>query len=88
MQVVVDIPDWLAEQWERDGIDPSRGALEACLADAHREGRLTRGQVREILGLDLYESENWFPKHALTREYAMESYEQDSRTTDALLVRK
>lgn len=50
MDVAFSMPDRLAERLqERWGNLPER-ALEAVVADAYREGVLTLGEVREILG--------------------------------------
>lgn len=50
MDVAFSMPDRLAERLqERWGNLPER-ALEAVVADAYREGALTLGEVREILG--------------------------------------
>lgn len=52
MQVTFDIPDAFATQLIAAGKDPSRAALETLSVGGYRAGRLSEGEVREILGFD------------------------------------
>ncbi len=51
MQIVVDIPETLAERLLPEGQNPARAMLEDRIAQTYREGRLTTEEVRQALGL-------------------------------------
>ncbi len=84
MQVVVEIPDTLAEALSPQGADLPRAMLEAYAAQAYRDGKLSRGQVRRLLGMDFFETERWFADRGIERDYTIEDLEQDRRTLRAL----
>jgi len=50
MQVLVNIPDGIAERLVPEGVDLARQMLEDRTAQAYREGRLTTEEVRHALG--------------------------------------
>lgn len=50
MNLTVRIPDDLAAQLTGAGGDLERRALEALAADAYRDGRLTKPDLRRFLG--------------------------------------
>jgi hypothetical protein len=51
MNLVLHIPDDIAERLGADG-DIERRALEAVAAEAYRDGRLTRAELRRMLGFE------------------------------------
>jgi Uncharacterised protein family (UPF0175) len=64
MQVVVDIPDNIAERLAPAGADLSRTMLEDRIAQAYREGRLTTEEIRQALGLETrFEVEPFLLRH-------------------------
>lgn len=87
MQVVVDIPDSLAADWQREQQDLPRSVLEAIAAEGYRSGRLSRGQVRQMLGLNFYAGEEWFKKKNLPLNHTVEEFEKDLKTLDELFPR-
>ena len=52
MNVTVRIPDDLAARLAAEGRDLERTVLEAVVADAYRAGRLTRPDLRRLLGFE------------------------------------
>ena len=50
VNLTVEIPDDLAERLSAAGGDLSRRALEALIADEYRHGRLTKPDLRRVLG--------------------------------------
>lgn len=50
MQVTVEIPDQFVRQLVPAGRDAARSLWDESAAGADRDGRLTREQVRELLG--------------------------------------
>jgi hypothetical protein len=51
MNLIVPIPDDLAIRLAAQGGDLERRALEALAAEEYRAGRLTKAELRRILGL-------------------------------------
>lgn len=52
MNVTVRIPDDLAERLTAEGADLERDALEGFALEAFRAGRLTRYELRQLLGIE------------------------------------
>jgi len=50
MDVAFSIPEGLARRLEEQWGDLSRGALESVAAQGYRDGSLTLGEVRALLG--------------------------------------
>jgi hypothetical protein len=50
MQVTLDIPDHVAERLKAAGGDLSRRALEALALEKYKRGRLTKPELRRLLG--------------------------------------
>lgn len=88
MQVVVNIPDAVAKQLAEEQQDPARALIEGLAVDGYRSGRLSRGQVAEMLGLSFHQAEKWFVEKKLPRNYGMQEFEQDLQTIDELFGRK
>ena len=51
MQVVVEIPDDIAQRLDRTAADLSRHLLELMVADAYDRGTISTAEVRRILQL-------------------------------------
>lgn len=88
MQVILDIPDELADALTGPGQEPPRAALEAWGLEAYRQRRLSEYQLRILLGL----SSRW-DLHALLKErkvdmYTLEEFEQDLATIEELRKRR
>jgi hypothetical protein len=78
MQVIVELPDSLADQLRASTPDLARRMLEALAIDGYRSGSLTGRQVREMLGLKSRMDLDPFLKRAgVFREYTKEELESD-----------
>ena len=77
----------LAERLRSGWEDLPRHTLEALAADAYRQGLLTAGQVRLLLGLGTRLELDAFLKQAgAFLHYTEEDLEQDARTLHRLLA--
>jgi hypothetical protein len=77
MQLIVEIPDGIAERLVPDGVDLARTMLEDRIAGAYREGRLTAEEVRQALGLATrFEVEPFLLEHEIY-DYTPEMLEKD-----------
>ena len=60
MEIVMDVPERVAESLGYPADALPRRALEALLVDECSRGRLSRGKVAELLGLTFHEAERLF----------------------------
>ena len=63
MEVILRIPDDVAQRLFPDGGDVSRRALEALALEGYRDQTLTLFQVSEMLGLSRVETEDFLGQH-------------------------
>ncbi len=85
MNVTVRIPDALAERLAADGADLERQALEALALEAFRAGRLTRFELRELLGLETrFELDGFLKEHGINDGMTLEEWEREQRALDRL----
>ena len=75
MDVTVRIPDDLASRM-RAGGDLPRRALEALAAEEYKRGRLTRPDLRRLLGFETGDQIDQFLKeHEVFEDYTLEDLE-------------
>ncbi len=72
MELVLHIPDEFAEQLGAHG-DVARQALEALALEAYRAGRLTKAELRRLLGIgSRYELDGFLKAHDVYEPYTLE----------------
>src|ERR1035441_8673495 len=76
MQVTVEMPDDIARQLGEGGEIP-RQFLEALAADAYRSHKLSRHQVRQLLDLDYWQTEEFLARHEAKRPYMLADLQVD-----------
>lgn len=80
MTVTVEIPDDLGRRLAADSNDLSRRALEALALEGFRQDRLTKPELRRMLGFETREALDGFLKaHNVFIEYSLEDLEQERR---------
>jgi hypothetical protein len=80
MNVIVEIPDDVAKRLAADGGDLARRALEAFAAEEYKRGRLTKSELRRLLGLETsVELDAFFKAHEIPGAYTAADLEQDRR---------
>ena len=78
MQVMIELPDELADQIRKTSGDVARCVLEAFAIDSYRSGELTGWQARQLLGLETrFELEALLRRAGVFREYTAEELERD-----------
>jgi len=87
MTISVQVPDALAKALHLDGPELNRRALEALALDGYRTGELSRGQVSELLDLELNETMGFLKAHGCTHGITMEEFERESQALRELLGR-
>lgn len=81
MDLIVPIPDEIVPQLQAGGVDLSRQALEAFALDAYRNDRVTKKQLRDMLGFETrYELDGFFKAHGFYDGYTFEEIQQQVET--------
>jgi hypothetical protein len=80
MNFTVEIPDDVAQRLTASGGDLSRRALEALALEEFKLGRLTRPELRRLLGFGTRaELDAFFKAHEVFSSYTAADLEQDRR---------
>ncbi len=80
MNLTVEIPDDIADRLSADGSDLARRAREAFLAEEYRQDRLTKPELRRLLGIETtYELDGFLKAHEVWIEYTREDAERERR---------
>jgi predicted HTH domain antitoxin len=61
--LVLDLPDSWADLLGLDSGEAAARARQMLVLEGYREGRLSRGQVSEMLGLGFHETEAFLAQH-------------------------
>jgi predicted HTH domain antitoxin len=77
MQITIEIPDVVIAQLKLNGSSVSRELLEAFAVEGYRRGKLSRGQVSELLGLNFWETEEFLKQRGAYLHYNLNDLEQD-----------
>ena len=85
MNLMLEIPDDLAHRLAAAGGDLSRRALEALALDEYKRGRLTKPDLRRLLGFATrVELDAFFTAHEFFGAYTVADLEQDRRDLQRL----
>ena len=85
MNVVLDIPDAWARRLCATGQNLSRRALEALALEEYRVGRLTRPELRRVLGMETRAELDGFLKlHGIDEAMTEAEFARDRQDLDQL----
>jgi hypothetical protein len=85
MNVTVRIPDEYAERLAAPGIDLERQALEAIGLEAFRAGRLSKYELRLLLGIETrYELDGFLKERGINDGMTLEEWRREQETLDRL----
>ena len=87
MLLSLELPDLIAHSLRLDGPSSSRRAMEMLALEGYREGRLSRGQVSEMLDLEFNETEQFLLQLGADQEYSIEDFRQDSQNLRQFLAK-
>ena len=87
MTISVQVPDALAKALHLDGPQLNRRALEALALDGYRTGQLSRGQVSELLDLEVNETMGFLKEHGCAQSITIEEFEREAKAIRKLLGR-
>ena len=78
MELTVQIPDELASRMSASGTDLSRRALEALALEEFKSGRITKPELRRLLGFGTrYSLDGFLKAHDVYEDYTMEDFDRD-----------
>ena len=78
MELTVQIPDELASRMSASGAALSRRALEALALEEFKSGRITKPELRRLLGFGTrYRLDGFLKAHGVYEDYTMEDFERD-----------
>ncbi len=83
MPITVDLPEPVIRALGGEG-EISRRLLESVAADLYRERKITRGQVRQTLGLTWQQTEEFLARKGCARHYSTADLEEDRRNNQRL----
>lgn len=85
MNVTVRIPDDLAKRLAPDGGDIERRALEALALEEYRAGRLTKPELRRMLGFETRaELDGFLKEHGVNEGMTLAEFERERQALDRL----
>ncbi|MBV9155637.1 MAG: UPF0175 family protein [Acidobacteriaceae bacterium] len=87
MDLTVVIPDDLAGRLSASGVDLSRRALEAFALEEYKNERVSKGELRRLLGIQSrYELDGFLKAHGIWNEYSIEDFQREQEALDRLGV--
>jgi hypothetical protein len=88
MQLMIEVPDVLAQRMHLDGPKGRRRALERLAIQGYNAGELSHGQVGEMLGLDEFnEIEKFLKENGAVSGVVSEDYVNSLEAIQRLLSR-
>ena len=78
MTLVLELPDAWKGPLGLDEGDAAARAREMLITESYREGRLSRGQAAEMLGLDFHAAEEFFKAHRVEQQPSWDELEESS----------
>jgi Uncharacterised protein family (UPF0175) len=85
MQLTVDIPDDVAERLKASKSDLSRRALESFALEEYKCGRLTKPELRRVLGFGTRDALDGFLKaHGVFEPYSLDDFARERRELQRL----
>jgi hypothetical protein len=78
MGLTVQTPDELASRMSASGADLSRRALEALALEEFKSGRITKPELRRLLGFGTrYQLDGFLKAHEVYEDYTLQDLEQE-----------
>lgn len=78
MQLLLNIPDKMAESIFLGEPEQDKRALELLALEGYRLGKLSRGQVSAALEMSFFETEEFLHRHGAFQPFSIEEYDQEA----------
>ena len=86
MTLVLDLPDSWKQLLGLDKADAEARAREMLVIESYREGRISRGQAAEMLGLGFHETEILLKHYGAEQQPTWDELEQSAKALKSFLV--
>jgi predicted HTH domain antitoxin len=80
--ITIELPDSIVKELGGTPGEVSRRVLEAVVVDGYRSERLSRGEVRRLLGLSWHQTEDFLAKHGVAYQYGSDDLKEDRQNLD------
>ena len=78
MEVTLQIPDEIARHMTQAGTDLSRRVLESFALEEFKSGRITKPELRKLLGFGTrWKLDGFLKSHGVYENYTLEDFEQE-----------
>jgi hypothetical protein len=85
MNVTVQIPDDLARRLGGSGSDLSRWALEGFALEEYKLGKITKAELRRLLGFETrYDLDGFLKEHGVFVNYTIDDLHREIHTLEKL----
>ena len=85
MNVTIEIPDELAHQIHASGADLSRRVLETIALQEYQAGRISKAQLRRLLGFETrYELDGFLKAHKVVPNVTIDDLSRDMQDLKSL----
>jgi hypothetical protein len=85
MDVTVQIPDDLARRLRASGDDLSRRALEGFALEEYKRGKITKAELRRLLGFETrYDLDGFLKEHGVFVKYTVDDLRREVHTLERL----
>jgi len=83
--ITIELPDTIVKDLGDSPGEITRRVLEAVVLEGYRCERLSRGEVRRLLGLSWQETEDFLARHGLPYQYTADDLNEDRQNLDKVL---
>jgi hypothetical protein len=85
MEVTLQIPDDIASHMTEAGVNLSRRALESFALEEFKSGRITKPELRRLLGYGTrWKLDGFLKAHGVYEDYTLEDFEQERQALRSL----
>jgi hypothetical protein len=84
MHLDLEIPDDLAGRLGASGVDLSRRALEAFALEEYKAERLSKAELRRVLGISRYALDGFLKAHDIWIDYTLDDFHLEMDTLKRL----
>ena len=77
VEIRVMLPPEVADRFGETREEAARQLIESAAVEGYRSYRLSRGQVREMLGFNWTETEEFLARRGCVRHYSREDLDED-----------
>ncbi|MBI4582023.1 MAG: UPF0175 family protein [Planctomycetes bacterium] len=89
MAITIELPTEIEQELRRDTPNLDESAREQFLICKYREGKLSTGDIAEILGFETrHEAHRWLAERGVPINYSLAHLEEDRRNLEELFGRK